>query len=295
MQRQKYFHCKFIDSDGRMKFEKVLFVESSFSTQDDSMYRLNGYIAAGGNGAIFRCYLAETNEEFAVKFLHVPDPVRRERFDFEYLVLSDLDHPNILPAYDVGLVETTFKNPIPFIITKFFPETVEGRLRNHGVFSIEEVKKYGKQMCQAFNYLHSQGIIHRDVKPSNLLLDGDLLAVGDLGLAKTLTEEGRNRFWRGDVTTTEECIGSVTWMSPELFRYAEQKTTKVDHRSDLFQIGKIMWYMHTMEAIGIPDKDSDQSGGKLFDIVMKAIQANPDKRFQHALEMQEALDDVARS
>ena len=88
-------------------------MESSFSTNDDTIYRLNGYIA-GGNSAIFRCFLAESNEEFAVKFLRVLDPVRRERFEFECLVLNDLDHPNILPMYDVGLVETTFRSPIPF-------------------------------------------------------------------------------------------------------------------------------------------------------------------------------------
>ena len=292
MQRQKYFYCKFIDSDRREHQEKVFFVESSFSTNDDTIYRLNGYIAAGGNGAIFRCFLAENNEEFAVKFLRVLDPVRRERFEFECLVLNDLDHPNILPMYDVGLVETTFCSPIPFMITKFFPGTVGKRVRENGLFSINDVKKHGKQMCEAFGYLHSQGVIHRDIKPNNLLLDGDLLAVCDLGLAKTLTEEGQGRFWRGDMTASGDHVGSVVWMSPELRKYAEQKTTKVDHRSDLFQMGKILWYMHTENDAGIPDKDDDQSGGTLYNIVMKATQANPDKRFQSAIEMSLALDEL---
>ena len=292
MQRQKYFYCKFIDSDRREHQEKVFFVESSFSTNDDTIYRLNGYIAAGGNGAIFRCFLAESDEEFVVKFLRVLDPVRRERFEFECFVLNDLDHPNILPMYDVGLVETTFRSPIPFMVTRFFPETVEKRMRTNGIFSISDIKKYGKQLCEAFGYLHSQGVVHRDVKPNNLLLDGDLLAVCDLGLAKTLTEEGRKRFWRGDVTTSEECIGSVPWMSPELFRYADNKNTLVDHRSDLFQVGKLLWYMHTSEKTGKCDKDDDQSSGILLDIVEKATQAKPDKRFQSAIEMSLALDEL---
>jgi serine/threonine protein kinase len=80
-------------------------------------------------------------------------------------------------------------------------------------------------------------------------------------------------------------------MSPELFRYAENKKAQVDERSDLFQIGKVLWYMHTGSITGIPDKKSDQSGGKLFDIVMKATQSDPEERFQHAAEMRAALDE----
>jgi len=298
MERSKHLVCEYVDSDGRKQFERAYFVENSFSSDATTTYRLNGFIAKGGNGAVFRCYHAQANEEFAVKFLRVLDKVRRERFDFEYLVLHDLEHPNVLPIYDAGLVETTHRTPIPFIVTKFFATNVAREIRwKNLLFSIAEVKKYGKQMCEALHYLHTQGIVHRDIKPGNFLIEGDKdgnrmdrLVISDFGLAKTYTEEGANRFWRGDMTATDERVGSVPWMSPELFRYAEEKNVKVDHRSDIYQVGKVLWYMHTGNEAGIPDRDDDASGGQLLDIVVKAIQTKPEKRFQTAHEMSEALD-----
>ena len=293
MSSQKKLYCEYIDGDGRRQFETAFFVENSFRSDVNTIYRLNGYVAQGGNGAVFICYHAQTNEKFAVKFLRVLDPVRRERFEFERMVLSDLQHPNILPVCDSGLVEMTHRYPIPFIVTEYFSTNVVRKVRDEGNFSIDETKKFGKQICEAFDYLHSQGIVHRDIKPGNFLIEGDRIVVGDFGLAKTVTEEGIDRFWRGggDMTPTNEQVGSVWWMSPELIDYTKNKTTVVDRRSDLFQIGKVLWYMHTgIVAAGIPDQDDDQSGGLLYDIVFKAMQMKPEKRFQHAVEMRDALD-----
>jgi len=290
MTRQRHLDCEYVDSDGRKQVERACFVENSFASVSTT-YRLNGFIAKGGNGAVFRCYHAQTNEEFAVKFLRVLDKMRRERFEFECQILYDLEHPNVLPICDTGLVEMTFRSPIPFLVTGFFTTNVDRRVWKVGKFSIDEVKKYGKQICEAFDYLHSQGIVHRDIKPSNFLIEGDRVVVSDFGLAKTYTEEGANRFFRGDMTETDERVGSIPWMSQELFEYAKDKiTTEIDHRSDIFQIGKVLWYMHTREVMGIPDKDDDRSGGRLFDIVMKATQTKPEKRFQHIAEMLEALN-----
>ena len=292
MTRPRRLDCVFIDAAGRRQSESAYFVEDSFTSDEKTTYRLNGFIAKGGNGAVFRCYHAQTNEQLAVKFLRVLDKARRERFEFESLVLYDLDHPNILPIRDSGLVQTTFQYPIPFIVLEYFSANIDRRVSKQGIFSIDEIKKYGKQICEAFGYIHSQGIVHRDIKPSNFLIEGNRLVVGDFGLAKTNTEEGADRFWRGDLTETDERIGSIPWMSPELFKYAENKTLQVDQRSDLYQIGKVLWYMHTGDVTGIPDKDDDQSGGKLFEIVMKATQTKPEKRFQHVTEMRAALEKI---
>ena len=290
MIRQRRLDCEYIDETGRKRSESAFFVEDSFSSDEKTTYRLNGFIAKGGNGAVFRCYHAQTNEQLAVKFLRVLDKRRRDRFEFESLILYDLDHPNVLSIRDSGLIDTTLRYPIPFIVSEYFSVNIDRRIRKDQPFSISEIKKYGKQLCEAFDYIHSQGIIHRDIKPGNCLIEGDRIVIGDFGLAKTATEEGATRFWQGDMTATDERVGSVPWMSPELFQYAENKRAMVDGRSDLFQIGKVLWYMHTGNNTGIPDKDDDQSGGKLCDIVMKATQSKPEKRFQHALEMREALD-----
>ena len=292
MKRQRRIDCIYIDEDGRKKYERVYFVESTFNSDDQTSYHLNGFIANGGNGTVFICYDTKTNEKFAVKFLRMLDVTRRERFAFESLVLGDLEHENILSLVDTGYVETTHRSSIPFLVTEYFSTTVAKKVESGGKLTIAETKNFGTQICNAFKHLHVMGIVHRDVKPSNFLIEGDRVVVSDFGLAKTHTEEGANRFWRGDMTATDERVGSIPWMSPELFKYAQDKAARIDDRSDLYQIGRVLWYMHTGDVVGIPDRDDDQSGGKLFNIVMKATQSKPEKRFQNADEMLAALNEL---
>jgi serine/threonine-protein kinase len=287
---EKFINCKFIDSDGREQFEKVFFVDSFITGTTSTRYRINGFIAQGGNGILFRCYRENDNKCFAVKLLRVISSIRRDRFDFEQLLLLDLSHTNVLHLCDNGTVEMTHRHPIPFIITDFFSTNIERRIREQGLFTIPEIKMYGKQICDAFDYLHANGVIHRDIKPGNFLIEGENIVVSDFGLAKTFTEDGATRYWRSDMTSTDERIGSMPWMSPELYLYTNNKNTPIDHRSDIFQVGKVLWFMHTGSFAGIPDIDKDQSSGILHSIVIKSIQENPEKRFPSAKEMSLALD-----
>ena len=294
----RWMNCEFIDSDGLKQKEKVFFVDRSITSGVGTVYRLNGFVASGGNGSVFICYHGQSNEKLAVKLLRVIDAIRRERFDFESILLADLEHTNILALRDAGSVEMTHRYPIPFIITDFFETNVEREVNAGRLFSIAEIKVFGKQICEAFQYLHTQGIIHRDIKPGNFLIkssrsgatdQSNLIVVSDFGLAKTYTEEGKKRFWRGDITTDDERVGSIPWMSPELFKYASDKTATVDSRSDILSIGRVLWYMHTGDIVGDMDRDDDQSGGHLFDLVKKAVQKKPEKRFQTAEELGTAL------
>ncbi|MDR1962564.1 MAG: serine/threonine protein kinase [Planctomycetaceae bacterium] len=292
MERQRYLDCEYIEN-GRKKYEKVYFVDDSVQGISQTVYRLNGFVAKGGNSSVFVCYHVGSHQKMAMKVLRILNESRRARFEFEGLVLNDLDHPGILRLQDVGQVETTYsKADVPFLITDYYVTNAERKLQTDGQFSIKEIRSYGLQLCNAFDYLHSQGVIHRDIKPSNFLIEGDRIVVADFGLAKTHTDEGADRFWRDDRTATDERVGSELWMSPELIRYAKNKSQKIDERSDIFQIGRVLWYLHTNSIAGLPDPDDDQSGGIFYKIVCKALQEKPEKRFQTVREFRTALEEL---
>jgi hypothetical protein len=101
------------------------------------------------------------------------------------------------------------------------------------------------------------------------------------------------RYYREDVTLSSDMIGPIHWMSPELLDYHRNKTVQVDHRSDLFQIGLVLWFLGTAHIQrGILEKEDDPTGGRLFDVVQKALKQSPARRYASALEMKTALEAV---
>lgn len=179
---------------------------------------------------------------------------------------------------------------IPFMVTDLHQRNVERIIQYEHTMHPNYVLKFGIQICEAMEYVHAAGVIHRDMKPGNALVTGETLVVGDFGLAKTSTEAGEDRFYRDDLTGYDETIGPVMWMSPELLRYSKDKSYPVDHRSDIFQIGSILWYMLTGEnPRGVIDEDDDPSGGKFFPSVQRTQHRKPEKRYQTVAELKADL------
>ncbi len=285
---QKFLLCKLREIRG-LRVERAYFCSDQVQGASGTAYTLLGHVNSGQNGTVFRC-ADQTKTQYAVKFLHVLDAQRIERFDFECLVLQELDHINVLKVLDVGEVQTTLPNPIPFMITELLDGNMAEELNLKGPLAPDRVKAVALEMCDGFSYVHAQGVIHRDVKPGNFLLRKNQVVIGDFGLAKTHTDEGRTRYYRNDLTLQNEQIGPQAFMSPELIRYARDKTHPVDHRSDIFQIGAVLWYLLTgFPPCGFMDPRDDPSKGRFFDLLQKCMRSQPGDRFQTAAELRTAV------
>ncbi len=251
-----------------------------------SHYRIVEKIGAGGMGEVYLALDTKLNRKVALKFLppHLcQDEDCRARFKREAQAAAKLDHPNIVPVYEVG----EFRER-PF----FAMAHIEGK-------SLREVIKEGKlvvadtialtmQICEGLHKAHELGIIHRDIKPGNIIIDTDNRPrIVDFGLATVSGEE--------KLTKTGSTLGTVGYMSPE-----QVEGKQVDQRSDLFSVGVILYEMLTGRrpfeggtdaaiARSITDTTPEpiaryKSGtsGELQQIVNKALTKDPLLRYQHA-------------
>jgi serine/threonine protein kinase len=288
-----FLNCRITDDHGYDKIEHAHFVDDRLESGQGRVYIRDRYINSGKNGTVYACHLEgdRSRRLLAVKFLHVLTSQRLARFDFECAVLSELTHIHVLPLIDAGEVDTTLRQrSVPFLITELMDGNLEGLVKHKGPISPDEAIRIGMQMCDGFAYIHQQGIIHRDVKPGNFLLKDGNIVIGDFGLARTWTDEGAARFYREDITNEGEIVGPQSFMSPELFRYARNKRYPVDHRSDLYQVGAVLWYALTgFPLAGIPDARDDPSTGRLFPVLEKCLRMRPDERYATADELKAAL------
>lgn len=289
----KHIDINYRNADGPWRYEKVWFPNEEFDAASGKQYLLGRYVSKGSNGTLFQCR-APDGAQLAVKFLHQIDKQRLSRFEFESLVLSDLDHANVLKFVDGGNIDTTHSVEVPFIVTDLLRGNLEYTISNQGRRTPIEVKRYGLSLLDALIYIHDKGIIHRDIKPSNLLISDSVgVVLADFGIAKTSTDEGEARYYRSDVTLMGDLVGPVLWLSPELAAYSRNKQITVDHRSDLFQAGMVIWYLLTGEIPrGGLDEADDPTGGAFFPIVQALIKQRPEKRYQSAAEAKAALTGV---
>ena len=197
-----------------------------------SQYRIEAKIGQGGMAAVFRAYQLSLDRHVAIKVLPpsfaAKDPDFVKRFQREAKSVAQLNHPNILPVYDFGVDQD-----YSFIVMRYVEggQTLSQMLR-HPV-SHERGIHLVSQIADALAYAHSRGIIHRDVKPSNVLLDNDWALLSDFGLAKVSAYTTR-------LTGTGRGIGTAAYMSPE-----QSQGKEIDHRTDIYALGIILYQMLT--------------------------------------------------
>jgi eukaryotic-like serine/threonine-protein kinase len=204
-------------------------------------YEIQSSLGAGGMGEVYRARDTRLDRTVAIKILpaHLSDPVSRQRFEREAKIISGLNHPNICVLHDVGS-----QNGVDYLVMECVEgETLAKRLER-GSLPLEQVLKYGAQIADALNKAHVRGVIHRDLKPGNIMLTPAGAKLMDFGLAKpvspvaspaTMTAAAPQQ---SPITEQGTIIGTFQYMSPEQIEGKD-----LDNRSDIFSFGAALYEM----------------------------------------------------
>ena len=211
-------------------------------------YEIQSPLGAGGMGEVYRAKDTRLDRSVAVKILpsHLSDnPDARQRFDREARAISSLNHPNICTLHDVG-----HQDGIDFLVMEFLEgETLADRLAK-GPLLVEQVLKYGIEICEGLERAHKSGVVHRDLKPGNVMLTKTGAKLMDFGLAKatpsgpapvsSLTMTISHPSADQPLTAQGTIVGTFQYMSPE-----QTEGKEADARSDIFAMGAILYEMVT--------------------------------------------------
>ena len=270
---------------------------SEVSGELGGVFRLQRSVRGGGNGIVFEARpmrgLKDAPARVAVKLLRQQDDSRLDRFANEVRILRTLDHQHIARFFDFGHVDLGSGFKVPWVAM----DLGEGNLREHvqtkGPLSPPELLSVGVQICDALEHLHSRDLIHRDVKPDNFVWFGEGIRMIDFGIAKFVGEDVSGRPL-DQFTQHMEFVGPVFFSSLELIAYAGNKKHPLDHRSDLFQLGKVLWLLSTGTiSAGVPSRRQCPLNGQLHDVVMSLLNDDPADRLATAAAVRDELQKVA--
>jgi eukaryotic-like serine/threonine-protein kinase len=240
-------------------------------------YRVKGELGRGGMGAVYLAEQPGLGREVAIKELiqsAATDPVALKRFLQEAQVMARTSHPNLVQVHDLELTGTANYIVLEFIRGKSLREWL-----NRGAIPPPQVFAVMHGVLQALDYAHKHAIVHRDMKPENVLLSDDgMVKVADFGIARLTDDTGVG----GTATKTGTTVGTPQYMSPE-----QVASSKVDGRSDLYSAG-IMFY----ELVaGEPPFTASESDGP-FTLMAKHVQAPPKPPSLHRPGLDPALEEA---
>ena len=263
----------------------------------DNRYEVLSLVGVGGMSNVYKAVDKRTGAEVAIKFLKEEFFENEElvrRFKNESKAISLLNHECIIKVLDFNITDSEKYLVVEYINGVTLKEFIE----NRGKLTWEETLVFANIILGALGHAHENGVVHRDLKPQNIMLTRDgQLKIMDFGIARLATANQR--------TVTDKAIGSVHYISPEQVR--GQST---DKRSDIYSIGIMMYEMltgklpfHSETAVSVALQqlsDAAQPVSELVDgvpkgmeqIVMKAIEKDPDKRYQSAADMRKDLQKI---
>lgn len=243
-------------------------------------------IGRGGMSGIYEARQKELDRRVALKLSKpVPsdNPLLAERFEREAKAIATLSHPNIVTVFDYG-----FRSDHSFLLLELVTGgDVEGLSKQKDV-SLTLIAKIICQVCDALQYAHDQGIIHRDIKPGNILLDQAKDArLADFGLAKITDSDSEILA----LTAEGKMVGTPKYLAPEQVENASE----VDHRADIFSVGVVFYKLLTGELpIGRfePPSELRSVDSRIDTIIFKALERDPEKRYQKISQMGAEVMDV---
>ena len=267
----------------------------------DGRYSIESLVGVGGMANVYRGTDVKTGNQIAVKvlkdeFLDNEELVRR--FKNESKAISILSHPNIVKVYDVSVTDK-----LQYIVMEYVDGiTLKEYLKQRGgALTWKETVHFATQILSALQHAHSKGIIHRDVKPQNIMLlaDGSIKMM-DFGIARFSRAQSQ--------TVSDKAIGSVHYISPE-----QAKGERTDARTDIYSVGVMLYEMLSgrlpfdgdgavsIAIMQISEKPkplaeiAPQTPAGLRQITEKAMEKDPDKRYQSAQEMLAAIEEFKRN
>ncbi|WP_341976651.1 Stk1 family PASTA domain-containing Ser/Thr kinase [Microbacterium sp. LWO13-1.2] len=268
-------------------------------------YRVDELIGYGGMAKVYRGQDLTLGREVAIKILD-PDLARdtafRTRFRLEAQAASRMSHPSIVRVYDAGDSTTTSgaagsEDP-PYIVMELVKGTLLKDIIAGGPVPVADAVRYVDGILEALDYSHRAGVIHRDIKPGNVMVtDKGQVKVMDFGIARAVSDSSST------VAETTQIIGTAAYFSPE-----QAKGEPVDARADLYSTGVVLYelltgrqpfrgespvavaYQHVSETPVPPTEVNDESPGALDPIVLRALAKDPYQRFPDASNFRAALD-----
>ena len=262
-------------------------------------YQVRRELGAGGMGTVYLAHDRELGEDIALKVLHpsllAEDPLRLERLRTEIKLARKISHPNVVRSHDIGEWQGTHYITMEFIRGVTVADLIEKR----GRLTVESTLAIGTQLADALAVAHDQNIVHRDIKPQNLMIDeSGVLKVADFGLARTVQRDKA-------LTQAGYIIGTLRYMAPEQLMGGD-----LDARTDLYAVGVVLFEcltgrlpyeasspMAILAAVlerKAPDVTTIASDAPpaLGAVISRLLEGEPKKRFASARELAEALGQV---
>jgi serine/threonine-protein kinase len=215
-------------------------------------YRLEREIGEGGMGRVFLARHALLKRPTAVKMLkpHMATDEIVTRFEREAQLASQLLHPNTVEVYDYG---RTPEGVFYYVMEYLEGETLDRIVGEHGPMPLGRALHVLKQICAALRVAHARSLVHRDVKPHNIMLcrrggEYDVVKILDFGLVKD-TSDGEQR----DITQYQRVLGTPRYMAPERIR----NPADADARSDIYSVGAVAWFLVTGRELFAPAEAHD--------------------------------------
>ena len=262
----------------------------------DGRYEIIEIIGVGGMAVVYKAFDNIDNRIVAVKILkdeYLTNEEFRRRFKNESKAIAVLSHPNIVRVFDVS-----YGDRLQYIVMEYVEGiTLKEYIEQQGKIDTREAVYFVTQILRALQHAHDKGIVHRDIKPQNIMLISDgTIKVTDFGIA---------RFSRSETKTmTEQAIGSVHYISPE-----QAKGSVTDSKSDLYSVGVVLYemltgqlpfqadntvsvaLMHLQKEPLRPRQINPNIPVGLEQIILRAMQKNPNDRYQSASEMLVDIDE----